>query len=399
MKKTILSIGLCIALLFSGCAQKSGLPAKTASAPLPGGASDVAQPAESGTVPPVAAQANWGSIEGKIQNLIPAGGGKVLLFADQMTLYDLAEGKPIASAAKESLAGVRCWVLNSGYAIAGEKKDEGTGSAGFIAGGTGPEFCIIFYDATLKKSTELDFAKLLGDEEFLTDTSAVAISSDGTRVAYATLRGLYLYDLPSGQRTTLVDLAGEDDTARAGLSIIEQIGFTNSDNSIAFKAQSFDTPAILDKPSFDTVGTVHTDGTGLTNQKVAGYSTKELTAYPGRLLVAEDFTTADGRAMVMDSNGGDHTLYRAAKNDAVSRNWGRAKVGAHRAHVQPDAGDGGHCCEKSHKRLVHLWATQKKPHGVPCPFVLHEYFFTLRVRCTGQRQRAAAVQLAAVQHL
>jgi hypothetical protein len=253
---------------------------------------------------------DWSKVQGKINGIYPVSGSEMLIFADQITLYDLAAGKTAATASKEALNGVHCWTLDNGYAIAGKKDPQGANkSSGFSAGGSGPQFCVIFYDASLKNRSELDLSKLLGDKESLMDTGSIAVSPDGNRIAYATMTGLYLYDRQTDMRTTLIDLTPENNKARSGISTIEQVGFTNGGKSVAFKAQSFDVPAVIDKPSFDTIGTINTDGTGLSNRRIDGYPIKELSAYTSRLLVAEDFTTADGRVMVMDSKSEDKKIY------------------------------------------------------------------------------------------
>lgn len=123
------------------------------------------------------------------------------------------------------------------------------------------------------------------------------------------MQGVTLYDRVNQKSTRLIDLTGDDEKAYLGISVIEQMGFTNNGESVAFKAQSFDVPAVTDKPSFDTVGTVNIDGRGLTNKKPDGYSPKMLTSYPSRLLVAEDFKTASGRMMVIDSKSGEQKIH------------------------------------------------------------------------------------------
>lgn len=306
MKKTILSIGLCLMLLLSGCAQKSDIPSETTSRPLIDQAS---QSGENAAVPVDVGQVDWSKIQGKLRGIYPAGGSKVLIFANQITLYDLAAGNIAAAASKEALSAVRCWTLDSGYAIAGKKEDKDSdNSLGFTVGGQ-PQFSMIFYDSSLKDRCELDLSRLMEDENTWFDTNAITVSSDGSQIVYATMTGLYLYDRQSDKRTTLIDLTPEDNKGRSGISTIEQIGFTNDGKSIAFKAQSFDVPAVTDKPSFDTIGAINTDGTGLVNQKIDGYAVKELSAYDSKLLIAEDFKTPDGRIMVMESKSGEKKIY------------------------------------------------------------------------------------------
>jgi len=319
MKKTILGIGLCILLLLSRCAQKNSKPSESTTIPptdqsdgltKPEDSDDASSPAEEKTAAPAdAKQVDWRAIQGKIKGVYPAGGSNVLIFADQITLYDLAAGSAAATAEKEALSSVQCWTLDNGYVIAGVKNVQGSNGLGLTSESSGSRFGVILYDKNLMNRSELNLSKMTGDDDSLMSFQALAFSSDGSSIAYATMRGLYLYDRQSDKRTTLIDFTSEDNKERCGISLVEQVGFTNDGKSIAFKAQSFDVPAVIGKPSFDTVGTISTDGTGLTNKRIDGYAVKELNAYTSRLLVAEDFTTADGRVMVMDSKSGDQKIY------------------------------------------------------------------------------------------
>ena len=164
-------------------------------------------------------------------------------------------------------------------------------SGGFTVNDSALQFRAAMYDENLVIKSEIDISGLVADGEFLIDTEAIAVSPDGNSIAFATMQGVTLYDCSNKKSTKLIDLTVEDEKAYLGILVIEQMAFTNNGKSVAFKAQSFDVPVIVDKPSFDTVGTVNTDGSGLTNKKPDGYAPKTLTSYPSRLLVAEDFKT------------------------------------------------------------------------------------------------------------
>lgn len=71
MKKTILTFGLCLILLLSGCAQKSGMPSETASTPAADPASGLSQPGESTSAPVDVKQVDWSKIQGKISGIYP----------------------------------------------------------------------------------------------------------------------------------------------------------------------------------------------------------------------------------------------------------------------------------------------------------------------------------------
>jgi len=306
MKNTLFSIALCLILVLSGCAQNTN--------PHPqSGTNTQAPPAQASsssesTAAPVAVKTNWGSLQGKIEGIYPAKGNRVLVIASQMSLYDLTTGEIIATVPKEGLGGVRVIPFDGGYAIIGQAAAQGT-TDGLTEAGGAPEIRAVIYDDQLEKQEDIAFSGLMAKGEFLIDTQAVAMAPDGKSIAFATLRGLTLYNRVNKTTTKLIDLAAQEEETRLGISVIEQLGFTNDGYTIAFKAQSFDVPAVLDKPSFDTVGTVNVDGSGLANIKPEGYAPKELTSYPAKLLVAEDFKTASGRMMVMESKSKEQKIY------------------------------------------------------------------------------------------
>lgn len=310
MKKAIFSTALCLILILSGCAQRGGeAPESTQNSETP--LVQVGSPLQSGEdiVTPIAVkQADWSGIQGKIKGIYPADGSKVLVLADKMSLYDLANGKIAATAQIPTWSTIRVCPLDSGYAIIGQTISENS-SGGFMQNDSEFQFLTVIYDENLVLKSEIDISKLVADGEFLNDTEAIAVSPDGNSIAFATMQGVTLYDRVNQKSIKLIDLTGEDEKAYLGLSVIEQMGFTNNGKSVAFKAQSFDVPAVLDKPSFDTVGTVNIDGSRLKNKKPVGYAPKMLTCYPSRLLVAEDFKTASGRMMVMDSKSGEERIY------------------------------------------------------------------------------------------
>lgn len=310
MKKAVFSMALCLILILSGCAQRGNeAPKSTPNSETP--LVQAGSPSQSGEdiVTPIAVkQADFSSIQGKISGIYPAGSSKVLVLADQMSLYDLASGKIAATAQTPTLSTIRVWALDSGYAVVGQTISESS-TGGFVQSDSEFQFRAVIYDENLVLKSEIELSKLVANGEFLNDTEAIAISPDGNSIAFATMQGVTLYDRVNQKSTKLIDLTGDDEKAYLGISVIEQMGFTNNGKSVAFKAQSFDVPAVTDKPSFDTVGTVNIDGRGLTNKKPDGYSPKMLTSYPSRLLVAEDFKTASGRMMVIDSKSGEQKIH------------------------------------------------------------------------------------------
>lgn len=285
--------------------------------------SEVIKTAMSGsTVPQVISNLKLDKKYGDIKKIYYAAGNNVIISANKLILYDLTKGKVLAEAPQTSFERENVWVIDNGYVAFGETVDRGKSSGSFMTTNNhmNNNYKVIFYDQSLKKVSEFDFSRLL-DGDDLTYLEQISFSANGNQVAYATFSGLYVYDFKKGKKTKLIDLNSDNAKARSGLTAFEQIGFTNHDKSIAFKAQSFDIPAIPGKPSFDTCGIVNTDGSGLTNQTFKNYTCKELTAYNEHLLLAEDFTVKTGRIMVMKTPGEKtkiHTLTEKAESGFVT---------------------------------------------------------------------------------
>ena len=310
MKKILLAVALCLILALSGCVQNPGALAQPGTSPLPV-QTDSTGSSTGGTAAPAAINADWGSVQGKIEGVYPAKGNKVLVAAGQLSLCDLTTGQIVATAQNEGLNMLRVLPLDSGYAMVGQAA-AGSSTGGLMETGDSPATYAIFYDDQLVKQQEIALSGLVAKGDFLIDTQAIAVTPDGKSIAFATFQGLTLYNCVNKTSTRLIDLTAEDAETYLGISAIEQLGFTNDGYTIAFKAQSLDIPAVFDKPSFDTVGTINVDGSGLTNKKIEGYATKMLTCYPAKLLIAEDFKTATGRMMVVDSKSKEQKIYNLA---------------------------------------------------------------------------------------
>lgn len=285
---------------------------------------EVIKTAMSGSsVPRVVSNLKLDKKYGDIKKIYYAAENNVIISANKLILYDLTKGKVLAEAPQMASEFENVWVLDSGYVVFGETVDKGKSGGSFMTTNNhGNNFKFIFYDQNFKKVSEFDFSRLLdGDDMLLPYVDQISFSASGNQVAYGTFSGLYVYDFKKGKKTKVLDLESDNAKARSGLTAFEQIGFTNHDKSIAFKAQSFDVPAIPGKPSFDTCGMVNIDGSGLTNQTFKNYTCKELTAYNKLLLLAEDFTVKTGKLMVMETPGGKtkiHTLTEKGESGHIS---------------------------------------------------------------------------------
>jgi hypothetical protein len=251
---------------------------------------------------------NLEGIQGSIKKIYYADSNKLLISGDKLYLFDLESERVLAEAQQEEFDEENYWVIKDGYVTVRVKF--GSGSTDTY------NYSCIFYDQNFNKVSEFDFNTLINVDDYIFSISRrISFSADGKRVAFATNSGLYVYDFGQNQKTTLIDLTSEDLKVRSGIVNVEQIGFTNDDNSIAFKAQSFDIPAIEDKPSFDTCGIINADGSGLSNKRFGKYFTRELTAYNDFLLYGEDFSCATGRILVMNTPSGKTKIYNLIEKD------------------------------------------------------------------------------------
>lgn len=259
-------------------------------------------------------------VEGEIKDIYYADGNKILISADKLYLYDVETESIIVEAPQESFDTERFWVVDSGYVAVRELIDNENSRSMMTDGSF--SFNVTFYDHDLNIVSEVDLNQLLEDDDMLISTHAISFSSTGIQVAYATFSGLFIYDFEKETKTTIIDLTSEDTNERFGIVDIEQVGFTNEDKQIAFKAQSFDIPADPDKPSFDTCGIVHINGSELLNQTFDNYTCKRLIPYDRHVLFTEDPVVATGQTLVMEIPNRHtkiHTLIEKAESGNI---WG-----------------------------------------------------------------------------
>lgn len=259
-------------------------------------------------------------LEGDIKNIYYANENKVLIAADKLYLYDLDTGTVLKESPIEPFDSENIWVIDNGYVAVRERLSSESNESLMTSGGF--SYKAIFYDYDLNTVSEFDLNQLFEDDDMLMSLKAISFSSTGTQIAYATYSGLYIYDFEKQTKTKVIDLESIDYKERSGIVNIEQIGFTNDDKRIAFKAQSFDIPVDPDKPSHDTCGVVNVDGSGLLNRTFDNYSCKRLTAYNDVLLFAQDPTIATGKTLVMEIPSEKTKIYSQIERKESGNVWG-----------------------------------------------------------------------------
>ena len=309
MRKQVIAVSLILIFtLITGCTSTSSQPSiddKQTSIPsisdVPSGndttpTPDVSQPTARLPVTDI----DTSRIHGDIDNIYYANGSNVLILADSLYLYDISTGSVIAETVRESFYEESYFAIDNGIVVVGLKDSESSNNGGLmVTSDMGGAICAI-YNNNLEKVNEISGSIFMDAEEFLFSSEHVTVSRDGTKIAYASDYGLFIYDIQSGAKTKLIDLLDDNAAHRSGLVMFDDVAFVNGDSMIAFKSQSLDVPAVNGKPSFDTYGTINIDGTELKANRNVEYAVKEMIAYDSLVFWAEDFTVPSGRLMVWE---------------------------------------------------------------------------------------------------
>lgn len=257
------------------------------------GTSDVVNPADADQTPAATGEAMFdpAAFSGKIQGCSYAGDNKMIVFTDQLHLYDTQLGKVTAST-EVSMRDIVVQPYNDGYLIVGYDDD-----------GVNAYLC----SADFSKKEDLKLYGLLA-EDFILSPYGVDISEDGKTLAIAGFRGLYLYDVKSGKLSTLLAV---DDNAKSNnmkINTIEQLCFINQGTELAFVGLGTELPVVSNADSVHIYGTISIDGGKLTITKPASYTVSELLVGGDMLMMPQSFDRNNGTLLVMDTKTGKETF-------------------------------------------------------------------------------------------
>ena len=257
------------------------------------GTSDVENPTDADPIPAVTGEAMFdpAAFSRKILGCSYAGDNNVIVFADELHLYDTQLGKVTAST-KVSMRDIVVQPFNDGYLIIGLGDD-----------GVNAYLC----SADFSKKEDLKLYGLLS-EDFILSPYGVDISEDGKMLVIAGFRGLYLYDVKSGKLSTLLAV---DDNAKSNnmkISTIEQLCFINRDTELAFVGLGRQLPATNSTDDPHIFGTISIDGGRLTITKPASYTVAELLVGGDMLMMPQGFDRNNGTLLVMDTRTGKETF-------------------------------------------------------------------------------------------
>ena len=295
MKKTLcITLSLLFTLALSACGKAdSPAPAVSGSNPsntpvvsVPDAGSQQGQSPSSCTFDP----ALFG---GKLRSCAYAGDGTLLVLADKLYLYDTATASVLASA-DVPLRDFEAQAVDGGYVLSG------MGDGGMMT---------YIYDSSLSLNKEIAVNELLRGDFVVSETGGAAASTDGKKLAFAAMGGLYLYDLESGSLTTLLDIAQNAGTASIGISMLNGAAFAQDNSQIVFYGSGNSIPTVNGEDSFSIYGSIAVDGSGLKLTKPSAYEMEEMQSSASRLFFPQTFTQANGTLLWIDrATGRANTL-------------------------------------------------------------------------------------------
>ena len=216
MKKTFcIALALIFTLMLSACG-KTDAPAPAGSGSEPAGTPAVSAPTSGGQPgqSPSSCTFDPALFDGKLQSCAYAGNGTLLVLADKLYLYDTGTSSVLATA-EAPLRSFEAQAIDGGYVLSG------MGDSGMMA---------YIYDRSLSLNKEIAVDALLQGDFVVSETGGVAASTDGKKLAFAAMGGLYLYDLGSGSLTVLLDTAQNAGTANISISMLNGAAFAQNDS-------------------------------------------------------------------------------------------------------------------------------------------------------------------------
>ena len=314
MKKTFcVTLALIFTLALSACGKTdSPAPAVSGSTPSDTPVVSVPTPGSQQEQSPSSCTFDPSLFGGKLQSCAYAGNGTLLVLADKLYLYDTGTATVLADT-EAPLRYFEAQAIDGGYVLSG------MGDNGAMA---------YIYDNSLSLKKEIAVNELLPGDFVVSETGGVAASTDGKKLAFAALGGLYLYDLESGSLTTLLDLAQNAGTASIGISMLNGAAFAQGNSQIVFCGSGNSIPAVDGEDGFSIYGSIAVDGSNLKLTKPSAYAMEEMQSSASRLFFPQTFTQANGTLLWIDrATGSADTLSFSTGNEGKDGVYGSEQGG------------------------------------------------------------------------
>lgn len=309
MKKTFcITLALLFILALSACGKAdSPAPAVSGNTPSDTPVVSVPTPGSQQGQSPSSCTFDPSLFGGKLQSCAYAGNGTLLVLADKLYLYDTGTATVLADT-EAPLRYFEAQAIDGGYVLSG------MGDNGAMA---------YIFDSSLSLKKEIAVNELLPGDFVVSETGGVAASTDGKKLAFAAMGGLYLYDLESGSLTTLLDLAQNAGTASIGISMLNGAAFAQGNSQIVFCGSGSSIPAVDGEDGFSIYGSIAVDGSNLKLTKPSAYAMEEMQSSASRLFFPQPFTQANGTLLWIDrATGSADTLSFSTGNEGKDGVYG-----------------------------------------------------------------------------
>jgi hypothetical protein len=249
----------------------------------------------------------FGEIQGKITEVFYGNDGDLLMQAEKnIWLYHIAARTVKAKRKVPDLRNLSVRRLDGGYAVVGEisrteKKGVGMSADSDSADGG---WRVLLLDSSLNIRKKINVSNLVGGKGHVSDAECIAISRDGGKIAAATEKGIFLWDVQSKKRRKVLDFAKRRVIEHLVLDGVNQIAFTKNDKKLAFFSSVLPESASDGEESISAWGTVSLNGEGLNMSADADYHGEEMQVYDDCLVLSESFEHNSGRLLKVDMGSG-----------------------------------------------------------------------------------------------
>ncbi len=234
------------------------------------------------------------AFSGKVGGCYYADGNRIIVAADKLCLYDIGKGETIASA-DISMEDLHIQAYADGYFVVGQ----GNGGNGSFATSESGGINGYILNKDFAVWDTISFSGLLNDD-FILQTTGIAISPDGKQIAFSGFQGLYLYDISSRKVRTIVNYSEEGTTDNMQIVTMDSLTFTGN-NTLVYAGMAVDT--LKGGDGFSIYGTVSTDSAKLTITKKADYKvdTEEVQKGGNLLIMPQIFDQNNGTLLMFDA--------------------------------------------------------------------------------------------------
>ena len=238
------------------------------------------------------------AFSGKVRGCYYAGGSRIIVAADQLSLYDTGKGETIASA-DISMGDLYVQTYADGYFVVGQGTGSGGGSNGSFAASESDGINGYLLNQDFAVQDTISFSGLLSDD-FIPQITGIAVSQDGKQVAFGGLSGLYLYDVSSRKVRTILNYSEEGTADNMQIVTMDSLTFTGN-NTLVYVGMATD-PSI-GGDGVSVYGTVSTDSANLTITKKGDYKvdTEEVQKGGNLLIMPQSFDKNNGTLLMLDT--------------------------------------------------------------------------------------------------